>query len=157
METLGIPEEAYTAKLSQAHAAFQSRWNLQLPLPEPQKDLQNILTGEMHQLRFNRLLATAGDDKERLLSLASPHATDWTASTSPWFSLTSVEYRAALRWILAVPLSSGDYLCPTCGAAADRRGFRTVLCSSSAGLVRFKPRRFWQVFWFFPLWSSVLL
>ena len=130
LASLNIPQDAYEAELHQALQAFNTRWKLTLTLPAPQKDLQKDLTSLVHQQRRDQLVAAAhGANGERLISLTTAHATDWLTRVSPWFSLTPAEYRAALRWVLAVPVCTGPYTCPWCGCEADPLGIHAVSCS----------------------------
>ena len=130
LASLGIPRDAYEAELNQALKAFNSRWKMTLALPAPQKDLQKDLTSLVHQQRRDQVVAAAhGANGERLISLTTAHAADWLTHVSPWFSLSPSEYRAALRWVLAVPVCAGPYTCPWCGCEADPLGRHAVMCS----------------------------
>ena len=133
---LGVPESLFQAAASQALAAYNQKWSFNSVMPKPAKDVQHELTLAVHKQRHAALVANAsGPDAERLVSVSSPHAIDWTGYTSPWYCLGPEEYRFALRWVLGVPIQPGPYRCPSCGVMADRYGRHAVSChlSGAAG------------------------
>ena len=44
LPTLGVPQDICEAELLQAHRAYSTRWDLEVALPQPQKDLQTECT-----------------------------------------------------------------------------------------------------------------
>lgn len=137
LANLGLPADVYEAEVQLASTAFNNRLLVAVPRPEPDKNLQRSLTDHVHQQRLDKLISSAqGGEAERLKSLATPHATDWVTSVSPWFGLLPKEYKAALRWILAIPVRCAPYLCPDCGAQADARGLHAVTCKISGAAGR---------------------
>ena len=80
--------------------------------------------------------AALGDDKQRLSSLGTPHATTWTLATPLLERPTAAEFRWALRWTLGIPLREQEYACPFCGARADARGVHAVCCRRTGDITR---------------------
>ena len=105
--------------------------------PDPGRHLQRELTEPIMAQKAATLYSTLDTPgQRRLLSVASPHALQWTMGPNPWIRLTADEFRCALRWVTGTPMRPGEYRCPYCGKQADNMGAYAVAClvgSSSKG------------------------
>ena len=126
------------AALDRALETYRSQRRLAEMLPpDPGRHLQRELTEPIMAQKAATLystLDTAG--QRRLLSVASPHALQWTMGPNPWIRLTADEFRCALRWVTGTPMRPGEYRCPYCGKQADNMGVHAVSCTISGAAAR---------------------
>ena len=135
---LGAAPQHITWETEKAVALYLTRLQVVVrPELVPSKDLQKLLTLPVHQIALDALIRDADEPtRHRLNSLATPHSTAWLSSSPFIRTLTPVEFRAALRWILGVPFRSAPYSCPDCGATADQYGLHATTCSRSGFITR---------------------
>jgi len=88
------------------------------------------------QLRSKLVASAEPVEADRLLSVTTLHAVDWTQGPNPWFTLTPEEVRYALRWCLGVPLYQAAYTCRFCGRAADAGGLHATACLATGAAAR---------------------
>jgi len=123
-------QAALKAYMAQLHTEF-------VPAVGPKRFLQALLTEPLYaQIQRKLREQVSAEDLQRLDSLAVPHATAWLAHSPLVSTLTSAEFRAALRWSLGIPLRDTPYRCPDCNRAADPKGVHAVCCQRSGAIGR---------------------
>ena len=134
----GACHEHITRELDLASTRYMMALGMVVcPQLKPSADLQRLLTDPFHQRALDRLVRVADEPTlQRLNSLTTPHATAWTTTSPIIASMSPVEFRAALRWILGLPFRSSSYTCPDCGRHADPLGLHAVTCSRSGMVTR---------------------
>ena len=95
--------------------------------PEPSDTLYHRM--------WQRLCDNASsDDRKRLASLSTPHATSWTLDSPLVPVMQPGEYFCGLLWILGLNFRDAPYICPDCGKIADPKGIHASTCIRSGGI-----------------------
>ena len=107
-------------------------------VPEDHTKLQAKLTSNGYQRLAAQALREADQwGKQSLISLTAVHATTWTTGCNPWISMSSEEFRFALRWILGVQVSRNACWCTFCGARQDQFGRHAVTCLRTGAITHY--------------------
>ena len=92
---LGTDPEHLRQALVRALVAYCSQRGItQMLVPAPDRHLQRELTDPILSQKAAHLFASSEPaDQKRLLSVASPHALQWTMGPNPWLNLSAAEFR----------------------------------------------------------------
>ncbi len=108
-----------------------------LAVPKPQRYLQKVLTAQITEYRKALFVETLTlSDRERLLSIQTPHAMSWIQGQNPWISMTASHFRAALKWTLGVACIPEGSRCKTCGVDCDIYGLHVSKCTRAGAPAR---------------------
>ena len=119
-----------------AKSAYERFLQVQVPTDtRPSKELQAQLTEPIYQRMWTALVdRTPSDDKKRLLSVSTSHATSWTLDSPLIPVMLPGEYYCGLLWILGLSFREGAYICPDCGKPADPKGIHATTCQRSGAI-----------------------
>jgi hypothetical protein len=104
-----------------------------------QRSVQQLLSSERHEAIFQKLMAKSTPRSNNLMLACSlPHASDWLLAppiAGLGLALSSVEFRAALKFRLGIPLYAEPFPCPVvsnagleCGIEMDVFGDHAICC-----------------------------